>query len=249
MTLKIRDGGSGEDVLLLLHGLGATGDIWRDIDRGWPGRWLAPDLSGHGGSDRLPVYTFDAMAGELHALLHDVTRPGDRVAVLGHSLGGAIGLALAALSDRVEQVVGLGIKVSWSTAELQRAREMAQRPVQWFDSRGPALDRHRRVAGLGELVDDAAAGSGVLEHAGRWRLALDPAVFAVGAPDMPALLARCPVPVTLARGEHDHMVTDAEVAVLVADPVTLPGLGHNAHLEDPQAVLALVRQGGATGTR
>src|SRR5512133_3541134 len=189
MALKIRGGGSGEDVLLLLHGLGATGDIWRGIDRGWPGRWLVPDLPGHGGSERLPAYTFDAMARELHALLLDVTRTDERVAVLGHSLGGVIGLALAAMSERVERVVGLGIKVTWSTAELQRAREMARRPVQWFDSRAAALDRHRRIAGLGELVDDATAGSGVLEHAGRWRLALDPAVFAVGAPDMPALLA------------------------------------------------------------
>jgi hypothetical protein len=36
------------------------------------------------------------------------------------------------------------------------------------------------------------------------------------------------------------MVTHEQLAALVADPVTLPGLGHNAHVEDPAAVLALV---------
>ena len=43
----------------------------------------------------------------------------------------------------------------------------------------------------------------------------------------------------LARGEHDPMVSHDQLAALVADPVTLPGLGHNAHVEDPAAVLAL----------
>ena len=44
----------------------------------------------------------------------------------------------------------------------------------------------------------------------------------------------------MARGEHDPMVTGARLAALVPDPVELPGLGHNAHVEDPAAVLALV---------
>jgi pimeloyl-ACP methyl ester carboxylesterase len=52
--LRVQQGGSGDPVLLLLHGLGATGDVWDGwrplLARRWPGRWLAPDLPGHGGS-------------------------------------------------------------------------------------------------------------------------------------------------------------------------------------------------------
>ena len=44
----------------------------------------------------------------------------------------------------------------------------------------------------------------------------------------------------LARGEHDRMVSHEELAALVPDALTLPGLGHNAHVEDPAAVRALV---------
>jgi len=55
--LRVHQGGSGEPVLLLLHGLGATGDVWQAwrplLTRRWPGRWLAPDLPGHGGSPLL----------------------------------------------------------------------------------------------------------------------------------------------------------------------------------------------------
>jgi hypothetical protein len=36
------------------------------------------------------------------------------------------------------------------------------------------------------------------------------------------------------------MVSDRQLGDLVPDPVTLPGLGHNAHLEDPAAVYGLL---------
>ena len=74
---------------------------------------------------------------------------------------------------------------------------------------------------------------------GRWRLAVDPLTFAVGRPDMAGLLAECPAEVVLARGESDHMVSEAHLRALVPAPLTLPGLGHNAHLEDPATVLSL----------
>ena len=42
--LRVQRGGSGEPVLLLLHGLGATGEVWDGwrplLARRWPGRWL-----------------------------------------------------------------------------------------------------------------------------------------------------------------------------------------------------------------
>ena len=69
---------------------------------------------------------------------------------------------------------------------------------------------------------------------------MDPGAFAVGAPDMAHLLAGSQAPVTLARGEHDPMNTDEQLARLGPVPVTLPGLGHNAHVESPEAAIALL---------
>jgi len=46
--------------------------------------------------------------------------------------------------------------------------------------------------------------------------------------------------VLLARGEHDPMNTDGQLAALGVATATLAGLGHNAHVEDPAAVLALL---------
>jgi pimeloyl-ACP methyl ester carboxylesterase len=206
----------------------------------WPGRVLASDLPGHGRSKPLERYSFDALAADVAQTLD----PGGRVVVLGHSLGGVVGLALAGgrLGVQPTAVVGLGIKVAWSEDDLGRAAALAARDVQWFDTYEEALARHLRVSGLEGLVDGGqpAATRGVRAASGRYRLALDNAAFAVGAPDMRGLLAAARCPVTLARGERDPLNTDDELRALVDEPVTLPGLGHNAHVEDPAAVWRLV---------
>ena len=132
--------------------------------------------------------------------------------------------------------------VAWTEEELDRARAMAHRPPAWFASRDEAAARYLRISGLAGLLDaaDPAVDAGLREQDGRWRLALDPAAFGVGAPDMPQLLARSRAPVTLARGEHDAMNTDEQLIRLGVPAVTLPGLGHNAHLENPHLTSALL---------
>jgi pimeloyl-ACP methyl ester carboxylesterase len=167
--------------------------------------------------------------------------------VLGHSLGGVLGLALGSGSFdvTVDAVVGVGIKVTWTDDELAKAKALAERPVSWFATREQAASRYLRVSGLTGLLtpDDAAVHAGLSEQDGRWRLAMDPAAFAVGAPDMHWLLAEARARVILARGEHDPLVSEDQLARLQATRVTLPGLGHNAHVEDPAAVAALLTPG------
>jgi pimeloyl-ACP methyl ester carboxylesterase len=240
--LRVLSGGHGDPLLLLLHGLGATSDVWAGwqpmlADR-WPGRWLAPDLPGHGGSAPLPEYTFDALAAAVRPLVE----PGGRTVVLGHSLGGVVGLALAAGGAPVAAVAGLGIKVSWTDDELGKAQALARRPVTWFDSRDEAAERHLRVSGLAGLLaaDDPAVAAGLVQEDGRWRLALDPRAFGVGAPDMAGLVARSPAAVTLARGELDPMNSDEQLGQWGVPVVTFSGLGHNAHVESPERCLALL---------
>jgi len=142
----------------------------------------------------------------------------------------------------VQAVIGLGIKVVWTGEDLDRAQALARRPPAWFASRDEAAARYLRVSGLAGLLpaSDPAIDAGLREQDGRWRLAMDPGAFAVGAPDMAQLLARSQAPVTLARGEHDPMNTDEQLARLGAPTVTLPRLGHNAHVESPELSIALL---------
>lgn len=231
----MRRSGADGPTVLLLHGLGATADVWRGVAAALePRACLAPDLPGHGGSPPLPAYTFAAVAD---AVAHLVDPSG--TVVLGHSFGGVVALHLAQRPG-VRAVVGLGIKVEWSAEDLARAAALAARDPARFDTRDEAVERHLRLAGLTGLVPASEVRAGVVGEAGRWRAAFDPRAFGVGDPETAGLVAAAPVPVLLARGEHDRMVSTAQLRAHVPDPVDLPGLGHNAHVEDPAAVAALV---------
>lgn len=231
--------------MLLLHGLGATGGVWRGLTGAYDGPALAPDLPGHGTADWTTTYSF---AGHAEAVLPLLQRFDAPVPVLGHSMGGVVALELARLAPaRVERVVALGVKVSWPPEDAARAMAVAERPVATYDTRAEAVDRFLRVSGLGGLVDaddpviaDAVVDREAAGEGSGWRLAQDPRTFGVGVPDMTGLLGSVSCPVVLARGEHDPMVSHDDLAALVGDPVTLSGLGHNAHVEDPAAVLALL---------
>ncbi|GAA1704050.1 alpha/beta fold hydrolase [Kribbella yunnanensis] len=217
--------------LVLLHGLGATGRVWD----GWPQPRLAPDLPGHGRTAPLAHYTFESMTAALAEALP--VRRG--LVVVGHSLGGVLALELSSgrYGVQVDRVIALGVKVSWTDAELAKAAALAQKPVAWFDSREEAAARYLKVSGLQGLVDpaDESVDEGLLEVDGRWRLAMDPATFGVGAPKMPQLIAASQADVLLARGELDPMNTNTELAALHDQTLTLPGLGHNAHVRAPSA--------------
>ncbi|MEI9930219.1 MAG: alpha/beta fold hydrolase [Rhizomicrobium sp.] len=96
MKLTYDHGGEGDRLLVLLHGLGATRHVWKPMltqDR-WHGRWIAPDLRGHGASPHASDYSLTAHADDIGELVNAHT-PSNDIIVLGHSMGGAIALKLA----------------------------------------------------------------------------------------------------------------------------------------------------------
>ncbi|MFC4859031.1 alpha/beta fold hydrolase [Actinophytocola glycyrrhizae] len=227
----------GDPVLLLLHGLGATGEVWHDLlERNWPGETLAPDLPGHGRSERLAEYTFSSMA----AAVAEVVPAGRRVVVLGHSLGGVLALTLAdgSYGLDVAAACGVGIKLNWSAAELAKAAEVAGRQERVFATREQAVDRWLRLSGLAGLVppDSPRVDAGVSDGPDGWRVAVDQKAFGVGAPDVPALLAAAKGTTVLAAGENDPMCPPDQLRAVAPDGVVLPATGHNVHVENPLAL-------------
>ncbi len=103
--VRIRKTGRGS--LILLHGAGGNHTIWFPITRrAWPLDLVLVDLPGHGRARHKPPVT------DVNALMDGLARkvahcPPPRV-VVGHSLGGALALAL---TDRVE-LAGVGMVAS-----------------------------------------------------------------------------------------------------------------------------------------
>lgn len=239
-----RTGGHGDGPLLvLLHGLGGTAEVWRGLEallpEAWPGGWSTPDLPGHGRSPRASSYSFDAQAKLLAEAL-----PGDRdLVLLGHSMGGMVALAMAGFHPGVRRVVGFSIKTWWPADQVEGMRAQSLKPARVFASREEAVERYLKASGLHGLADPGDPGheAGIVQVEDGWRIAQDMGTFDFGVPDMPALLAEVSCPVTLGLGSEDQFVRPANYGELGVDVVALDGLGHNPHIEDPAAVVALLK--------
>ncbi|MEN3364478.1 MAG: hypothetical protein V7606_1752 [Burkholderiales bacterium] len=243
--LHVKETGTGDPVLLLLHGLGANGEVWQpllDVIGGtWPGRIVVPDLRGHGRSPHGLHYGYGQHASAIAELL----QPGERVTIIGHSLGGVIGMVLASgwYGIDVRHVLGVGIKVNWSDDDLAKAATMAQAPVRWFDTRDEAIDRMLKVSGLIGLVrpDSAVVDAGVQDVDGKFRLALDPRTFSAPGPSFGAIVQASRVPFSLACGAGDKMVKLEELKVFDREAFAVPGFGHNLHVEAPKVLWDLAQ--------
>lgn len=239
-------GGSEGPLLLLLHGLGATGAVWTrllaEYQAQWPGRWAAPDLRGHGLSLAEAPYGFGVHAADMAELAAELQAPS--VTVLGHSFGGVVGAVLGSgwYGVTVDRVVAVGVKIDWTDDEIGRAQAMARRPPQVFGSAGEAAERHLKLAGLRELVDPAepVARAGVKVADGGWVAALDPRAFGAVGPSVETVLTRCEAPLRLAAGSGDAMVGLETMRRVDPDAVVIEGAGHNAHYETPDKVWALL---------
>ncbi|HSM96438.1 MAG TPA: alpha/beta hydrolase [Rhizomicrobium sp.] len=240
MKLEHDRGGEGPRLLVLLHGLGATRHVWNEFlnKKKWNGRWIAPDLRGHGASAHASSYALGLHAADVAETVQALGNF-DEIVVLGHSMGGVIALALASgwFGIRPQRAFGLGIKVAWNDEERAGMAKMATMPIRTFAAREEAVARYLKISGLAGFAapDSEAAQAGIAQTKDGWRPAFDPATASIGPPPMRALLAAAQAPVHLACGETDAMVTREQMAVFDSDARSLPG-GHNVMVENPGAV-------------
>jgi putative magnesium chelatase accessory protein len=240
--------------LLLVHGTGAATHSWRDLAPLLAPYFtvVAPDLPGHGFSQALEGerQCLTGMADSLAQLLEALDqRP---LLAAGHSAGAAI-LARMSLDGRLPD----GPLVSLNGALLPLRRHRARNSLV-----ARLLARQAQRQGAVERL--LASTGSALEPLGidfYRRLARDPAhVAAVMAMmsnwDLRPLVRELPrlkSPLVLVVGSRDSTVPPEEaerVSALVPNAcrVSLPGLGHLAHEEQPRRVAALLlrlaRRGG-----
>ena len=248
--LYVDQGGrSNGPTLLLMHGLSGTGALWRGLidilDREWPGRWIAPDMRGHGRSDHAATYGIGLHAADMASL---VTAAGaaEDLYIAGHSMGGLVGIMLASgwFGVRPKAVVTAGVKIGWSEEERAGIAKLIDAPVRRFDTESEARERYVLVTGLKGILDPSSeiAATGIIADDGKWRLAADNRAAMVAYADTVDIYNAAQAPVTLAAGERDRMVSIEEQRDLDPASVRLDGLGHNAHVEDPAAFWRLIER-------
>jgi lipase len=127
IPLHVQEFGAGRPVLAL-HGLSGHGARWRRFAERQLGgfRVIAPDLRGHGNSVAYPPWNLEQFVEDLLGVLDGLGL--QRVPVMGHSFGGAMGVYLAAMApERVESLVlidpALGLDAVEGLQDAEDARE------------------------------------------------------------------------------------------------------------------------------
>ncbi|WP_417627650.1 alpha/beta fold hydrolase [Pararhodobacter aggregans] len=236
-------GGQGARLIVLLHGLGATGAVWQGMAAGIEARghrWIAPDFRGHGHSPAEGPFGFGVHTADLARLLAE--EDPSRTTLLGHSFGGVVGALLAGglFGPVPSRLVTLGVKQVWSAEEVAGAQAMAARPGKVFATEAEAWERYGKVSGLQGLVAPGALARGVRAVEGGFALAMAPGVFGAVGPSIEAILRGVQVPLRMAAGSGDPMVTLAQMRGIDPGALLLDGLPHNAHVAAPERVLALL---------
>ena len=236
-----------EPALVLLHGFGAQKDVWLELGAALDGRrLLAPDLPGHGDSDRGPgAYDAERLAAELGSWL-DAIAPGP-VALGGNSLGGELAARLALRRPAQTRALVL----------LAPAGVESPAPAALADSlragANPLIPTTRGA--FDELVDFAYEVPPDLPGLARDVLAADTrrrAPFlrelfaALGPRGLEERLPQIDAPALVVWGAQDRVLDPSAAPVwadaLGAELTVLPGVGHVPMMEAPDEVAELTRR-------
>ena len=241
VAIAYDDRGQGLPVVLL-HGFPFSRRMW---DRQVPGlaafcRVITPDLRGFGESEGVPE-SLEQLAADVHALLERLgTGP---VALGGFSMGGYVAFRyLAAHPERVRALMLLDTRHDADTPE---ARQRRYAGVERIEREGPAgfLDDFARLVVSPRTAETRPE---VLAEVRRLMDGARPEALTAGLramaarPDSSDLLPGIAVPTLVVVGEDDKATPPESSRVMAAripraELVIIPGAGHVAPLEQPQA--------------
>jgi pimeloyl-ACP methyl ester carboxylesterase len=251
------ESGEGEP-LVLVHGTGAQASSWgRTVDDLAAGgyRVLAYDRRGYGRSAHRPVRDYRVHVRDLAAVLEHVGTP---ARVLGWSSGGNTVLALAASRPELFRSIVI-MEAPWhglrgvtpgllaalgkaKVAQLRgRHREAATHFFRWASGLRDGSNGFDRAP--------VAVQEEVLANARSVLAELDPHPFGLMMEHVPtARLAGIPAPITWLLGNESrdwYGALHAKVVRVVPRVRTerIPGAGHLAHVEAPEAFAAAVLRG------
>lgn len=241
VELAVADFGGAGPPVLLLHGLMGRAATWAPIARRLTayGRVVGLDARGHGRSGARGPWTVARMAADAAELLHEPA------VVVGHSMGGLHGLALAATRpDLVRALVVEDMGVDFRGDDGTARAWYAALPRVF-----PTLDAVRDAFGWPRPEFGAYMAACAEERADGWHLLtrVEDALAIAGEwaeRDFSPLLDAVTCPVLLVEAE-DGVVPPGQMAAMArrladARHVVLPGTGHLVHDADPDAWLAVV---------
>jgi pimeloyl-ACP methyl ester carboxylesterase len=236
--LFYRDLGTGNPTLLL-HGFAEDSTVWDNQISALADtcRLILPDLPGSGHS---PTTTIEDMAATIKALLDELNI--DQCTLIGHSMGGYIALAFAALFP--EQLNALGLFHSTAYPDTEEKRAIRRKAIDFIRTNGSAPFIRQSTPNLfsahtrehhPELIETAIAKYSTL--APSTLIAWYDAMMA--RPDRTDVLRQFPRPVLFIIGRDDNVIPlqqSLEQSWLppISQLYIVENAGHQAMLEQPE---------------
>jgi pimeloyl-ACP methyl ester carboxylesterase len=249
--------------LVLVHGLAGSSGTWMTVLGDLARRYtvVAPDLLGHGDSDKpRHDYSLGAYANMVRDLM--VALGIERATIVGHSLGGGIAMQLAyqhpARCERLVLVAsgGLGPEISWMFRALTVPGSEYLMPVifpPFARTAGNTISRglHRLGLRSPHLEQAWRHYSALTEPESReafvhtLRSVIDLSGQTVSAHDRLYLSSHVPTLIVWGRRDRIIPVEHAEAAheaMASSQVVIFERAGHFPHAEDPQAFVAALTE-------
>lgn len=235
--------------LLLLHGLFGSSSNWHGIARRLADRYwtLVPDLRNHGLSPWSAQMSYEAIAGDIAALMDDL---GIRQAsVVGHSMGGKAAMWLALTqADRIGRLIVADIApVRYQSRFAKILNGLNALPLEGLTTRELADSR------LAAAVPEQAIRNYLLQNlvrdGGTWRWRVNLPVIGASISrimDFPIAAGRqYPAPTLFVYGTASDYVGGAQLATIkdlfpLARLRAIPNAGHWVYADQPDAFVAAV---------
>ncbi|MGI9003973.1 MAG: alpha/beta fold hydrolase [Pseudonocardia sp.] len=234
--------------VLALHGVTGHGARWRVLAEALPQvRLIAVDLRGHGRSPWTPPWHLGQHVADALAVLDGLDLR--RVAVLGHSFGGAIAVHLArAAPQRVRQLVLLDPAIGLDGEDMLAAAEASRADESYSDRAAARADCAQSWVGVADALVDAEIAEHLMPDGDRWRYRYCGAAAVVAWSEMarPALTPPAGVPTLLLPATKAAFVDPAWVhacRVELGEALTVVEIdaGHMVDLERTEEVATRIR--------
>jgi pimeloyl-ACP methyl ester carboxylesterase len=250
----VRWGQGDKPGLVLVHGGAAHAEWWSFLAPLLTRHYdvVAPDLSGHGESDRRDHYPRRVWADEVRAVIAHAQFPGPPV-VVGHSMGGLVSIVAASVyGDQLAGAVIVDAPVRRPDPESEERRvDRSRTGGKVYATLDEALARFRLIPDQpceNRFIIDHIARASLKQVDGGWAWKFDPRIFLKASLDkMSDYLASARCRVAMFRGEHSIVVPPDtsdymyELLQRRAPVVEIPAAHHHLILDQPLAFIAALR--------
>lgn len=244
LNLFYRESGSGDRVLLLIHGNLSSSLWWERVMPLMPAgvKVYAPDLRGCGESDKPEAaWSLQELAEDIYQFTQAVGV--DRATVVGHSLGGAVAQQLTV--SHPELVERLLLLNSAEPAGLKTPEEkyaqleaLAGQPQILKMALAAMMPTAPKDSFYDRLLEESVARSaGAMVRNGR----------ALDGMDLVDAVAQIRVPVLILYGKQDGLITlemmeRANQQIPGSELEIWPEVGHSANVEDPSRFVTRLKR-------